>query len=170
MVFPKCCLVSVYSARIGSLFVAILGSVAVCRFVEEYWCFSRGCFLWKAGTPWPRQRNQCSSWLRGRGGRGGCGLFYLISVSARASVWCKRVPPHSLLYLFFSSLSVLLLSYLSHSGLSASFYFKETNNSVKMFFPVSQHLMLALNQSSGRCTGAASVNTGSVISLKSEWS
>lgn len=30
---------------------------------------------------------------RGRGGGGGwlCGLFYLISVSTRASVWCKRV-------------------------------------------------------------------------------
>lgn len=108
MVFPKCCLVSVYTARMGSLFVTILGSVAACRFVEEHWCFSHGCFLWKAGTPRPRQHNQCSSWLRGRGGRGGCGLFYLISVSTRASVWCKRVgvfpppPQFSTLPLSFS--------------------------------------------------------------------
>lgn len=29
--FPKCCLVSVYTAKTGSLFVAIPGSVAACR-------------------------------------------------------------------------------------------------------------------------------------------
>lgn len=117
MVFPKCCLTSVYTARTGSLFLAILSSVAASRFVDG-WCFSRGCFLWKAGAPRPRQHNQCSVWLRGEGrggeGDGGCGLFYLISVSTRASVWCKRVgapPPFATLcYLsslfFFSHLDV----------------------------------------------------------------
>lgn len=83
MVFPKCCLTSVYTARTGSLFLAILSSVAACRFVEDDWCFSRGCFLWKAGTPQPRQHNQCSSWLRGRGGEGeGYVAFSIWSLSA----------------------------------------------------------------------------------------
>lgn len=102
-----------------------LAFVAACRFVEEDWCFSRGCFIWKAGSPWPRQHYQCFSWLRG-GGREGCGLFYLISVSTRASVWCKRVgvffPPFSTLALFSFSLSQICAapsSYLPHSVLSA---------------------------------------------------
>lgn len=62
----------------------------------------------------------------GGGGREGCGLFYLISVSTRASVWCKRVgvffPPFSTLALFSFSLSQICAapsSYLSHSVLSA---------------------------------------------------
>lgn len=55
-----------------------------------------GHLLWKAGTPWPRQHNRCSvdsggeeGWGEGASGGGGgwlCGLFYLISVSTRASV------------------------------------------------------------------------------------
>lgn len=82
----KCCLTCVYTARSGSLFF-------LAPFCGGRLMFSRGSFLWKAGTPEPRQHNQCSSWLRGRGGV--CGFFYLISVSTRASVWCKRVgaPP-----------------------------------------------------------------------------
>lgn len=50
----------------------------------------------------------------GRGGGGGCGLFYLISVSTRASVWCKRVgvfSPHSPPYL--SSLSWMCVAPMS---------------------------------------------------------
>lgn len=118
MVFPKCWITSVYTARTGSLFLVIFSSLALCRFVEGDWCFFSppcGHLLWKAGTPRPRQHNQCSSWLRGWGG-GLCGLFYLISVSTRASVWCKRVgvsllpaptpPPPYLFSLLVSHLDV----------------------------------------------------------------
>lgn len=55
---------------------------------------SHGHLLWKDGTPRPRQHNR-SSVDSGGGVEWGwgvlCGLFYLISVSTRASVWCKRV-------------------------------------------------------------------------------
>lgn len=45
--------------------------------------FPHGCFLWKAGTPWPRQHNRCFSWLRGRGREGeGSVAFSIWSLSA----------------------------------------------------------------------------------------
>lgn len=83
-------------------------SFSLSFFYNDNWYFSH----WKAGTPWPRQHNQCSSWLRGRGreGEGIRGLSYLISVSTRASVWCKKStgrcfsppPPFTTLLHFFS--------------------------------------------------------------------
>lgn len=79
------------------------------------WYFS----LWKAGTPWPRQHNQCSSWLRGRGreGEGIRGLSYLISVSTRASVWCKK----SRCFFFSPSFTTLLHFFsFSHSEVCES--------------------------------------------------
>lgn len=92
------------SGRDFVTFQEFLFFLSLSFFLNDNWYFS----LWKAGTPWPRQHNQCSSWLRGRGreGEGIRGLSYLISVSTRASVWCKKSrcfpPPFTTLLHFFS--------------------------------------------------------------------
>ena len=129
----------------------------------------------------------------GRGGGGGCGLFYLISVSTRASVWCKRVgvfSPHSPPYLsslldVCGSLVLPLSPYASPrlSTLCKSLHTKPfiLNGQTTAYwilmwfirFPVSQHRgtnWSCRNQWSHRCAAAPGISTISFISLKSEWS